>query len=89
MAWSINRGKHTLFPCSLSFFFFEIKKKKDTSEGSFKAMLEKKESMIRTKESEIEEWKQKMDEMAHEFGVMLKVFFLFVCCSFKRNKIKN
>ncbi|ETO33130.1 hypothetical protein RFI_03976 [Reticulomyxa filosa] len=39
--------------------------------------LEKKaQSQIKEKNEEIEEWKKKMEDMAHEFGQMLKVFII-------------
>lgn len=40
---------------------------------SMQEMENKKDSIIAMKEAEITEWKQKMDEMAHEFSQMLKV----------------
>lgn len=40
---------------------------------SMQEMENKKDSVIAMKEAEITEWKQKMDEMAHEFSQMLKV----------------
>eukprot|EP01083_Nonionella_stella_P156243 505719_1 len=46
----------------------EYKDSLDLSEATFREMLQKKDGMIHLKDEEISEWKQKMDEMAHEFG---------------------
>eukprot|EP01083_Nonionella_stella_P082269 227066_1 len=44
----------------------------ESSETSFNATLRNKDAQINVKDDEIQEWKQKMDDMAHEFGLMMK-----------------
>ena len=44
-----------------------------STEAEFRDLVQQKDVVIKAKGEEIAEWKQKMDDMAHEFGIMLKV----------------